>query len=192
MSLIDSLFGGSFQNAPREKWEEIIDTIHARLAEERLVFFNACVEILSMLPDVTIKNRTMTPRIELAITVYQLHFVREVIAAREYVRPEDGNSFVSTLYSNACRYGSVIERNECIRRYCPREDDSQKGNEIFLFYSDIATHVTGNDAPLRETLLLSDATARRFALVSRLAVATAFGDRKTVEELREAHAKNCK
>jgi len=192
MRFFDTLFGGSFQNTPREKWEGIIDTIHARLAEDRPVFFNACVELLSVLPDVTIKNRTMTPRIELAITVYQLRFARELIAAQQYVRPEDGNSFVSMLYSNACLYGSIIERNECIRRYLPSEDDDKKGNDVFLFYSDIATHITGNDAPVKEMGLLSSATIRQFALVSRLAVATTLGDRKTVQELTEAHAKNCK
>ena len=189
MGLFSSIFGAGFRDPPREKWDHIIDTIHARLAEDRPVFFKACVEILSMLPDVSIRNRTMTRPVELAITVYQLHLGRELIANRQYVRPEVGNAFVSMLYTDACRYGSILERDELARRYWPREEEDKQGMEILWFYSDIATHITGIEAPAREALLLCDSTIKRFTIVARLAVATSFGDRETAQELRDAFAR---
>lgn len=188
MKFFDALLGRNFRNPPREQWEEIAGAIHVRLAEDRPPFFDGCVEILSKLPNVAIVNRTLSPRIELAITIYQLHLGRELIAAHEYIRPEIINSFFDILFSGASRYGSPSDYESCIRRYWPREDNENQGQEILFFYSDIATHITGADSSLTEAIGLTAATVLRFTAVSRLAVATAFGDRKTAQQIRAAYA----
>jgi hypothetical protein len=57
--------------------------------------------------------------------------------------------------------------------------------EIFCFCSDIATHITGNETPAIESMQLAESIILRLTIISRLAVAVAFGDRKTVKELQK-------
>jgi hypothetical protein len=187
MGLFSSLFGTGFKEPPREKWDYVVDRIHANLAVDRPAFFRACVEILSMVPGLSIRNRVLGRKTELGITVYQLHLGRELIAKKQYVRSAEGNAFVTMLYVGACRYGSAEERDELFWRYWPRDQTGTEGFEMLRFYSDIATDITGDETPLKEALLLCDSTINRFTIVSHLAIASAFGDADYAKELRRLH-----
>jgi hypothetical protein len=187
MSIFDSIFGGDFRNPPRNRWDAITETIHLRLAEDRAVFFKACVDILRILPGTTIINQAMTPRIELAIAINQLNHGRDLIATRKYVKPQDGRDFLDKIYLWVCRYGSLLERDELIHRYCRWESPEEEGDGLVLFYADIASHISGNSGVSSKSSVLAEYTLRRFIIVSRLAVASTFGDKETVNELKLLH-----
>lgn len=188
MGFFDILLGRGFRNPPKEKWEGIVNTIHERLSEERQAFFDGCVEMLRMTPGATVKNMTMSPRVEMGIAVYQIYLGRELIAGKEYIPAAEQELFASLLYAIACSHGSPTERSELIHRYWPRQDNS--GSEIFIFYSDIAQFITGLEKPAKETMMLSVSTISRFTVVSRAAFASTFGDRKTVRELKKSLSKS--
>ena len=192
MGLLSSLFGSSFRDPPREKWDGIIASIHARLADERRVFFEACIKLLRMLPDSVIKHCTMTPRIELIITVYQVRLACDLLEARQYVPPADGRHFVTMLFTDACHYGGVLERDELMRRY-QRPNEDAAGRDIELFYHDLTSEITGKAMPAREAMHLTGTTVDLLVLASRITIAAAFGDRETVRKLEakaEAAAKS--
>ncbi len=167
-----------------DDWERIDRLIHARFAEERPVFFDACISILRRVPDLAIVNYNMTPSIELIITVYQIKMARDLIAAKQYIAPENGNRFLSMLCTEALRYGSNNELNELVQRYWQHEED-KIGSGIFLFYHDLAVEITDDTMPAKACLLLASATSGRFVASARLAAAIAFGDRETVKLLME-------
>lgn len=182
MSFLSRLFRSGFSQPPEEKWDSIISTMHYILAEERKCFFTACLEILDALPEITIVNRTMTPSVELGITVYQLHHARELIAAKQYVRPEDGKRFMNKLYGEALRYGSIVERDTLMKSYWIVDDDR---NGMLPFYGDLLDYISGG-ANILGVSILTQHTGVRLALFSRYATAAAFGDKEATEQLRQS------
>lgn len=184
MSFLSSLFGDGFKNPAREKWSGIIDAIHSQLAAERRAFFDACVVLLSDAPNITVKHRTMTPRIELVIVVYQLRFACDLIEGHQYFPPSDGSKFITMLYTDACHFGGVLERDELIRRY-QRPDATNMGNDIFRFYHDFTSLLTGDAMPAQAAMILTDATIQQFVMASHLSTAKGFGDTETVTRLIE-------
>jgi len=179
-SWFSKLFGPSFRDPPGGRWPEIMGTIHSRLAEERSVFFKACVELIKLTPDARIQCDAMGPSVDAAITVFQLMLCREFLAARRYIQPANFDKFVEMFYGVSHRYGPEVSRSgHCTSRY--ERDD--RGNELLLFYGDVATYITGKKAPLLEAMWLMENTSKRLACITCAAVASAFGDPQSVSEM---------
>lgn len=185
MSFLRTLFRSGFRPPPAEKWDSIVSTMHFILSEERKCFFSACLDILETIPVPSIVNRTMTHSIELGIIVYQLHLARELIEAKQYVRPEDGSRFMNKLYGEALRYGSLAERDALMKSYWIVDDDR---NGMLPFYGDLMTQITGR-ADILGVGILTQHTGVRLALFSRYSAAIAFGDKETAEKLRQSAQK---
>lgn len=186
MKFFGSLFGEDFRNPPKERWNGIIDNIHAGLAASRPPFFANCIKCAKMFPDVVVRNETMSQDIELAITVCQLHLGRLLIASEQYVRPTDGNEFVSMMYSDAARYGGIIKRDEFIHRYF--KDDGEEGIKKLVFCADLAKHITGQEPPL-VVMTMAGSAVEFLRLFSFLAIAHAFGDKDTLRQVEASLAK---
>lgn len=198
MSIFGSLFGGTLQKPPKEKWDGIIDSIHDGLAASRSLFFAGCIETAKMLEaakmsatgakmftDLVVRNEAMNQDIELAITVCQLHFGRLLIASREYV---DGPEFVRMMYSDAAKYGGIIKCDEYIRRYF--KEDAEEGINKLAFCDDLARHITGQECPVLAMEMEHLHVGFFLRQFSFLAVADAFGDKATVKEVEACLGKS--
>jgi hypothetical protein len=179
MGIFSSVFSGGLREPPKERWGDIITNIHAGLAASRPKFFDLCVETAKGTPGVPIRNTTMSRDIELYITVCQLHLGRVLIASRRYVSPENGSVFVTMMYSDASRYGSILKRNEAMVRYF--KEDDEDGLKKIVFCSDLTKFITGDEPAIVALTMVSRVEFLR--LSSWLAVAHAFGDADTVKRL---------
>jgi hypothetical protein len=124
----------------------------------------------------------MNHRIQMAINVYALNHCLTAIALGKYIRREDAHEIVRVLYKKVLCYGTWDEINEFHERYQQHDNDDRKGSEIFMFWMDIATYITGIKAPLEESLHLSQLLDMHLMYISYFATAEAFNDKKAAEK----------
>jgi hypothetical protein len=192
MGFLDRLFPKPSKVHSRERLGELIETIHARLRDERPIFFQACVEMLETLPNASILNRAMDNPTELAITVYQLNIGLITLYQNRYVNPGDETEYLVRLFEPVTRYGPRSKIQRLTERYMPDGPGETSGRYIFRFYSDLASYITGDEAPLQETMVLSQFTNNRLSLICQSAVAATFGDQRTVDNLIRYHQQRIK
>jgi len=181
MRFFESFFGKNFRDPAKDKWDNIITSIHAGLEPVRPTFFVSCVNIVRITPGCPIQNSTMNPEIELKILVAQLMFARLIIADQQYIRPNDGDQFVTMMLSDALRYGPIVARNEIVTRYFK---GNEEGIKKVVFFDDVARFIAGQEAPLA-ALAMEGSLTEMIQLFSWLSVAISFGDNATVRKIEK-------
>jgi hypothetical protein len=187
MGLFNTKFGSGHKYPPKEKWDGISSAVHSALEVSRPYLFGSCVACLSDMPGVTILNREMNRRIEMAINVYALNSCLTAIALGNYIRREDSHEFVRVLYKKVLCYGTWDEINVFHERYEEHDNDDRMGSEIFMFWTDITTYITGIKAPLKESFHLSQCLGRYLMYISFIATSEAFNDKKAAERAHLAY-----
>lgn len=181
MGLFNTNFESGYKYPPKEKWDGISSAIHSELEVLRPNLFSSCVACLRDMPGVTILNREMNRRIEMAINVYALNSCLTAIALGNYIRREDSYEFVRVLYKKVLCYGTWDEINVFQERYEEHDNDDRMGSEIFMFWTDITTYITGIKAPLKESLHLSKCLDKYLKYISFIVTSKAFNDKKATE-----------
>ncbi|NVM54780.1 MAG: hypothetical protein HWN66_13845 [Candidatus Helarchaeota archaeon] len=171
----------------REDWSTTSLYISKGLEKLRRKWFDLCVKTLQESSsekgkdslDIEVVNIRLGADADLAIKAYQLYLVSGFLAKHAYISLSEGKDFADILWAQVC--GTQIE--ECLAffsRY--HEVQSDGGTQLFRFSSDVAKYITGNEAPLFESMLIGQTVGALVGSVHIL-VASCFGDEKTVKKL---------
>ena len=190
MGIFKRIFGvGERDDSPRrENWYAIALDIAIGMEEVRDYWFAACVKSLQDMPrgedvdscEIKVKNVHLGGEAELAAKAYQLRLASDCLAIHEYIPPRDGSDFVNILYNQVC--GAQLEK--CLPYVSRYNEVWYDGKRIFRFNIDVASYITDHENPLAEAMYIGSILDLPFALANHEVVATAFGDVKTVKELR--------
>lgn len=186
MGFFSQLFGGG--GPGREDWGAISLRITQGLEEVRKTWFQACVDNFletskkgaSEGPPIVVKRANLAGDAARASKAYQLYLVSGFLAQHGYIPPSQGRDFADILFAQVC--GTELE--QCLSffgRY--HEAQGDPGTQLFRFGSDISRYITGNDAPLVESMLAAS-TLPVFVAMSHMVVADAFADQGTVAQLQ--------
>jgi len=186
MGFFPRLFGGG--GPSREDWAAISLRIAQGLEEVRKTWFQACVDNFreaseksaSEGPPITMKRANLAGDAGRASKAYQLYLVSGFLAQHGYIPPSQGRDFADILFAQVC--GTELE--QCLSFFARyHEAQADPGTQLFRFGSDISRYITGNDAPLVESMLVASTVPVCVAL-SHMVVADAFGDQRTVAQLQ--------
>jgi hypothetical protein len=174
---------------PRDQWGRISLDITKGLEEARNIWFELCVEILRSASEdnsnkdykIKIIQKKLTGNGLQAVKAYQLYWASVFIGHKAYIPRHEGKDFADILYAQVCG----LELEECLH-YFDRYHEMTKhgGTQLIRFTNDVARHITGNPAPLIESMIIGE-TFPLFSLSVQIIVAEAFGDLKTVAALNE-------
>ena len=192
MGIFKRIFGvGGRDDSPRrENWYAIAQDIAIRMEGVREDWFAACVKNLQDMShgedvdsyEIEVKNVHIGGEAELAAKAYQLLLASDCLALHEYIPPREGPDFANILWSLVCG----VQLEKClpyISRYNEVWNDGT-GKQISRFNIDVASYITDHENPLYEAMCIGPIHLA-FYLANHEVVATAFGDVKTVKELRE-------
>jgi hypothetical protein len=174
-------------NIDRNSWVFIANNITKEFAKGRdhwfgeliLVFENSIKEHAS---PINIMRKQLDRDSDNIIKAYQLYLFSELMANKRYIPPASGKDFADILYAQVA--GKDLESVvEIFRQYHEVADDA--ATKVFRFSGDIAKYITGNKAPLIESVLVGS-TVPFFTIMTRLVIAESFGDRTLVKELENS------
>ena len=147
----------------RDQWGAISTLIARGLESAREKWFTLCVHILRDIRDtdedyseVEIVNSELGGKANLAITAYQLWFVSNMLAAKQYISRDEGQDFADILYLQAgsTQIDDILAFWE---KYNEVSDDG--GEQLRRFSNDVAAYITSNETPLTEGMLIALLTA---------------------------------
>jgi len=176
----------------RDQWGTISTFIARGLESLREKWFTSCVNILRDIRDtdedyseVEIVNSELGGKANLAITAYQLWFVSNMLAAKQYISRDEGQDFADILYLQVG--GTQIDDILAFwEKY--NEVSDEGGEQLRRFSNDVAAYITGNETPLTEDMLIEGMLiATQFEHLvglSQLVVARAFRDEETCEKIK--------
>ena len=179
MGILDKIFG---RRPDRSQWPRIVNDITVGFEQIRQKWFETCIDglegVASEDAQVRIQRRTLDGNGLRAAKAYQLFLTLSYLAKHRYIPPSEGHDFADLLFAQVC--GSDLEQClHCFARY----EKADRGSGLFRFTSDVAEHITGNEAPLMEAMTLS-ATTPMFAHLSHMVLAASFNDQRTVQSLQ--------
>ncbi len=185
MDSSSKLFGDS---PGREEWSELSLMIAQGLEQARTQWFQTLIDffcgttkdrIIEEL-QITVKHTTLSGEAAHATKAWQLYLVSNFLAHHRYIPPSEGRDFADLLYAQVCG----TELSNCLS-FLARYDEvtGDRSTQLGRFGLDISRYITGQDAPLMESLLVAS-TLPQFTVVIHLVVAAAFADSKTVSELQ--------
>lgn len=184
------IFSRLFKNGPtRDKWGQISLDIAKGLEVARDIWFGVCIEGLTSASEehsdrdykIKIVEDKLFGNGLQAVKAYQLYLVSIFIAQHTYIKRHEGKDFADLLYAQVCG----LDLEECLY-YFGRYHEMAKdgGTQLIRFNNDVAKHITGNPAPVIESMMIG-AIFPLFVLPVQMVVAEAFGDLKTVAALDE-------
>ena len=190
MGFFSKIFGS--KEPRREHWVHISLEIAQSLKEVRELWFKACVELLRDPPEqdgepveFTIKRTDLADDAEHALKAFQLYLVAMVLNQHRYILQSRGKDFADILFSQV--FGIDLEEGlKWFKNYL----NAEKERALGMFSLDIAGHITGGkyEAPhesLIGSVIISTHLFLQLAGLVHMAVADAFDDRKTYNELKE-------
>lgn len=189
------IFSKLFASGPgREDWSMISFKISKGLEDVRKTWFNSCVKVLQENSSkkgkdslaIKILNIHLGGEADLAIKAFQLYLVSGFLSQHSYISPSKGKDFADILYAQVCGT-QIVECLVFFSRY--QEALSERGKQLFRFTSDVTKYITGNKAPLNESMLIIP-TVPLFVSLNHIVVANCFGDNKMVKKL-ESNIEKC-
>src|SRR3972149_8462386 len=183
MGILSKLFGFK---PTMDKWPAISADIAGGLEVVRKRWFETGV---SFLEDATkgdkplqikIVCRTLGGEADSAIKAYQLLLTSGFLAQHSYIPRPDGKDFADILYAQVCGT-NIRETMRYLERYIEVQQD--RGTQLFRLASDIARYITGSEASLAESMILTSIIPI-YVDWTHMAVAYAFRDHNTLRELR--------
>ncbi len=139
--------------ASRDDWPEISLGISKSLEDDRIRFFESCLERIEKSDSSKVVNRSLAGSADLALKGYQLGIVPAFLEYKQLLREEDAQQFATLLYAQVC--GTKIE--ECLE-YLHRYYMEKRDGAIRLV-SDVIRYITNSedvDSTIAMGLLVSE------------------------------------
>lgn len=183
------IFSKLFARGPgREDWSMISLNISKGLEDVRKTWFNSCVKVLQENSSkkgkdslaIKIVHIRLGGEANLAIKAFQLYLVSGFLSQHSYISPSKGKDFADILYAQVCGT-QIVECLAFFSRY--QEVLSDRGTQLFQFTSDVSKYITGNKAPLNESMLIMP-NIPLFVSLNHIVIANCFGDNKMVKKLK--------
>ena len=183
------IFSKLFARGPgREDCSMISLNISKGLEDVRKTWFNSCVKVLQENSSkkgkdslaIKIVHIRLGGEANLAIKAFQLYLVSGFLSQHSYISPSKGKDFADILYAQV--WGTqIVECLAFFSRY--QEVLSDRGTQLFQFTSDVSKYITGNKAPLNESMLIMP-NIPLFVSLNHIVIANCFGDNKMVKKLK--------
>jgi hypothetical protein len=184
MGIFSKLFNSMPDLKSPKNWPDFIHALAYGLGWYRGQWFSSCITFLqeqSADHDIRIVETQMYGIADLATKAYQLHLVSQFLNGQDYIPSSKITEFMAMLNAQVC--GSELD--EC-KKYLKRYAEADTGGSMHVsrFTSDVAKHITADDSPLYESVVIS-LQVPDFIANTRIIVAHMFRDQKTVKTLKD-------